>query len=358
MNQEQLQKKRLRTVNDILLGYCIYTFFFVFAYYIDLISIDFLSLCTLLTFVWSGNLIIYFVIKSKFNLKLKDPDLVLHMIFWSIVCIIAPTYFMSSTLRSVFIMNYFIVMIFGSFKLNLRQFLILTSIAVAGLGFVISFVMKNNPRGINLYNEILLWCMFSFVAYSFAFICNSISEMRVKLKVQRAELREAFSDIKKISVTDELTSIYNRRYALDFIANMKLKTDKGVDKFVICMIDIDFFKVINDTYGHDIGDLVLKRFTTEVNKLIRHDDCLARFGGEEFLLILSHIDLTIGEEILNRILNHIREINFKDFPKLKITASIGATSYIKDETIDSVIKRSDTLLYQAKQSGRDKFILG
>lgn len=358
MDQQKLQKRRLSTVNDILLGYCIYTFFFVFAYYIDLINMDFLSLCTLLTFVWSGNLIIYFVIKSNFNLKLKDPDLVLHIIFWSIMCIIVPTYFMSSTLRSVFIMNYFIVMIFGAFKLNLRQFLILTSIAVASLGFVISFVMKHNPSGIKLYNEILLWGMFSFVAYSFAFICNSISEMRVKLKLQREELRSAFSDIKKISVTDELTNIYNRRYALDFIANMKLKSDKGVDKFVICMLDIDFFKVINDTYGHDVGDLVLKRFTSEVNKLIRHDDCLARFGGEEFLLILSHIDLKIGEDVLNRILNHIRDIEFQDFPNLKITVSIGATSYIKDESIDSVIKRADTLLYQAKQSGRNKFTLG
>lgn len=358
MNQEQLQKRRLNTVNDILLGYCVYTFFFIFAYYIDLINIDFLSLCTILTFVWSGNLIIYFVIKGNFNLKLKDPDLVVHMIFWSIICIIVPTYFMSSTLRSVFIMNYFIVMLFGSFKLNLRQFLILTSIAVASLGFVISFVMKHNPNEIKLYNEILLWGMFTFVAYSFAFICNSISEMRVKLKLQREELRAAFSDIIKISVTDELTNIYNRRYALDFIANMKLKTDKGIDKFVICMIDIDFFKVINDTYGHDVGDLVLKTFTAEVNKLIRHDDCLARFGGEEFLLILSHIDLTIAEDVLNRILKHIREITFQDINTLKVTASIGATSYIQYESIDSVIKRADTLLYQAKQAGRNRFILG
>lgn len=357
MHTDLKQIARMNTFKDVSLAYVGYSLFFIFAYFIELINISTINLITLLTFVWSGNIITYLIFKTNLNLKLSDQDLIVHMIFWAIVCIILPTYFMSSTLRSVFIMNYFIVMVFGSFKLNLKQFIVLTSIAVIGLGFVISIYMKNFPSTINLYDELLLWCMFSFVAFSFAAICNSISVMRFKLNNQKKELLSAFSDIQKISVTDELTGIYNRRYALDFIANMKLKTDRGMDRFVICIVDIDFFKHINDNHGHDVGDVVLKQFSDELNKLIRHDDCLSRFGGEEFLLVLAHVDNKIATEVLTRIITHIRNIKFERNPKLKLTASIGATSYEINESIDTVIKRADELLYEAKNNGRDQFII-
>lgn len=354
---KDLKKTRLNVVKDLTLGYIIYTTFLVFAYFLELVSMNTVEFLTLLTFVWSGNILYYLIIKTDFNLKFSEPDLFMPMMIWSIFCILAPTYFMTSTMRGIFVMNYFLVVIFGVFRLNLKQFIALTGFAIATLGFVIVFVVKYNPASsINIYNELLLWVMFSLTAISFAFICNNISMLRKKLKEQKLEILSAFSDIHKLSITDELTGIYNRRYAMDFIANKKLKADKGLDKFITCIMDIDHFKKINDAYGHDVGDIVLKRFSQEINGLIRHDDCFARIGGEEFILILSHIDIDIAKDVIDRIMNNVRNISFKDYPDLKITISIGMMAYEKDTSTEVLLKKVDTFLYKAKNQGRDRYV--
>jgi len=353
---KDIQKKRLALVKDLTLGYLVYTIFVVFAYFIDLLHMELLDFITLLTFVWCGNLLYYVMVKCNINLKLAEPDLFMPMMIWSIFCIIAPTYFMTSTLRAIFLMNYFLVVIFGVFKLNFKQFITLTSFAICTLGFVIVFCMKYKPTSINIYNEALLFLMFSITAFSFAFICNSISMLRQKLKAQKLELLSAFSDIHKLSITDELTGIYNRRYAIDFMATKKLKADKGLGKFIACILDIDHFKKINDTYGHDVGDIVLKDFSKEVNSLIRHDDCFARIGGEEFLLILSHIDITIAKDVVTRIMDNIRNLNFESYPELGITVSVGMAEYEKGQTSEILLKQIDNLLYEAKRTGRDRYV--
>jgi diguanylate cyclase (GGDEF)-like protein len=354
---KELKKTRLNVLKDLALGYSIYTIFLVFSYFLNLLNMDLISFLTLLTFVWSGNLLYYIIIKTNLNLKFDEPDLFMPMMIWSIFCILAPTYFMTSTMRSIFVMNYFLVVIFGVFKLNLKQFIILTGFAISTLGFVILFSIRNVEQNYHeVYNELLLWAVFSLTSISFAFICNNISMLRKKLKDQKLEILNAFSDIHKLTITDELTGVYNRRYVMDFIATRKLKADKGLDKFITCIIDIDHFKKINDTYGHDVGDVVLKRFAQEINGLIRHDDCFARIGGEEFILVLSHIDMDIAKEVVNRIMNNVKNISFKDYPDLKLTISIGMTAYEKDMTTEQLFKRVDVLLYKAKNQGRDRYV--
>lgn len=353
---KDLQLKRLAIIKDLALGYLVYTVFLTFSFFLDLLNLNVVEFITLLTFVWCGNIFYFLSIKTKMNLKLSEPDLFMPMMIWAIFCIIAPTYFMSSTLRSIFMMNYFLVAIFGVFRLNLKQFVILTGFAITTLGFVVVFTMKNKPTTINIYNEMLLLVMFTITSISFSFICNSVSNLRERLKNQKIELLTAFSDIHKISITDELTGVYNRRYAMDFIANKKLKADKGMDKFIACIFDIDFFKKINDTYGHDVGDHVLKIFSQEVNNLIRHDDCFARIGGEEFILILSHIDLEIAKEVIGRIMKTVRGIIFHNHPDLRITVSVGMSAYEKGTNVEVLLKNIDKLLYEAKRTGRDKVV--
>jgi diguanylate cyclase (GGDEF)-like protein len=349
------QKKQLSVIYSIFLGYSIYTVFLLFSYFLELLTISNLELGALLTFIWTGNLSLYFFVKFEINKKLKEPYMFIPLIVWSIVCVLIPTYYMTEILRSVSIMNYFLIMVFGVFKLNLKQFISVNIFSITLLGFIIIMVIKKEYISTNPYNEILIWGMFSVTSLSFAFVCNSVSELRTKLKLKQKELMDAFSDIQKISVTDELTNIYNRRYAINFMANKKIRADKGLEKFIVCMIDIDHFKKINDTYGHDVGDIVLKSFAREVNHLIRNDDCFARFGGEEFLLILSHIDLKIAKEVVYRIMNKIQSINIADYPELKITVSVGIVEYQKEMLIEDLLKESDKLLYKAKENGRNQF---
>lgn len=348
------QNKLISIMNNVLIGYSAYTIFLTFSYFFDILRITTLEFTTLITFLWSGNLALYFFVKKGLNKKLKEPDMFLPLIIWSIFCIMTPLYYMTETLRSISIMNYFLIIVFGIFKLNFKQFISITIYSIVLLGLLILMTIKKDYPNINIYNELILWLMFSLVSISFAFICNSIGALRKKLYEQKKELIKAFSEIKKISVTDELTGIYNRRFAVDFIVNKKLKVDKGLDRFIICMIDIDNFKKINDIYGHDIGDIVLKNFSKEVHYLIRGEDCFSRFGGEEFLLVLSNVDLKIAKEVVYRIMNKIRDMRFNEVPELKVTVSAGLVEYKKDMSVEELLKKADILLYKAKENGRDQ----
>lgn len=348
------QIKLLSIIKSVFIGYFSYTLFLTTAYFFGLLKTSSLGYFTLITFLWSGNLALYFFVKKGYNNRLKEKDMFLPLIIWSIFCIILPVYFMNELLRSISIMNYFLIMIFGVFKLNFKQFISIAIYSIVLFGAIILMLINKNEADFNLNNEIIVWLMFSSVSISFAFICNSVSELRDRLHNEKNELIKAFLDVKKISVTDHLTGLYNRRFALDFILNKKLKVDKGIEKFIVCMMDIDDFKKINDTYGHDVGDIVLKSFANEVNKLIRADDCFSRFGGEEFLLILSQVDLKIAKEVIYRIMNNIRDIKIKEAPELNITFSAGLTEYKRNTSVEELLKEADKLLYKAKESGKDQ----
>jgi len=150
---------------------------------------------------------------------------------------------------------------------------------------------------------------------------------------------------------DGLTQIYNRK-AFERLANEKIDRYKYLDdKFIFVMLDIDFFKKVNDTYGHQVGDEVLKQLVNVVKSHIRDEDIFARIGGEEFILILD-TDISKGFKVIN----HLREfIKNEEFDTVKnITCSFGMTEYKKYDTIEAMMKRADDALYEAKNTGRNK----
>jgi len=158
-------------------------------------------------------------------------------------------------------------------------------------------------------------------------------------------------DLNKKLVCDELTQTYNRFF---FNKNIDLiiKQLDPMKHLGVVMIDIDFFKKVNDTYGHDVGDTVLQELTRTVKNSIREKDYFIRWGGEEFILLLE----TNSSDSLFNVLNKIRDtINTQEFFQVgHITCSFGATIYIDEEEIDTSLQRADKLLYLAKENGRDQ----
>jgi len=150
---------------------------------------------------------------------------------------------------------------------------------------------------------------------------------------------------------DNLTQIYNRNMLhtlMDKKINSRREEDSG---FVFLIIDIDFFKKVNDTYGHLIGDKVLQNVSSVIKKHIRTDDIFARWGGEEFVLVVN-TDMQRGLEIADNLRKYIES---EDFGIAKnITCSFGITEFKEHDTLDTLIKRSDEALYEAKNNGRNK----
>ncbi|MCS7279556.1 MAG: diguanylate cyclase [Thermodesulfobacteriaceae bacterium] len=154
-----------------------------------------------------------------------------------------------------------------------------------------------------------------------------------------------------LSITDALTTLYNRRFQLEMLKNAKNKADRYGEPFSLLMIDIDNFKSINDNYGHEMGDVVLKKLAEIFLNNIRATDVASRWGGEEFLILLPNTNLDNALLIAERIRRQVEALKIDNLSK--ITVSIGVTAYNGNENINELISRADMALYEAKTSGKN-----
>jgi diguanylate cyclase (GGDEF)-like protein len=161
--------------------------------------------------------------------------------------------------------------------------------------------------------------------------------------------------MRDLALTDELTKLPNRRHVLTF-ADEQLKIARmGGKGFAVLALDIDHFKRINDTLGHDAGDAVLKRVADTCRAALRAHDRMGRIGGEEFLVVLPGSDAAAAADVAERLRSAVEQIGFSDLsPALKITVSIGVTVWKSADDFSSIVKRADDLLYRAKEGGRNR----
>ncbi len=191
--------------------------------------------------------------------------------------------------------------------------------------------------------------------YSFEKILLSLSH-QIKTKKLYDELRETNKELYTKATTDALTGLFNRRYFMDHFEQSLYNYKRYGHVCSIIMLDIDHFKNVNDRFGHDAGDLVLKEFSKSLSSFFRKSDIFCRFGGEEFICLIHNIDgkslITVAENFLNKIRNLKIRLDDTD---LKITASIGGVLCGKGlDTTDAVIKMADDLLYMSKKKGRNR----
>jgi diguanylate cyclase (GGDEF)-like protein len=173
----------------------------------------------------------------------------------------------------------------------------------------------------------------------------------IEYNLDITERKQMERKLKQLAEIDSLTGIYNRRIFFNFLKgelNRSLRYDR---KLSLIMFDIDFFKEINDTYGHDIGDDVLRKIVKTVKKHIRKTDILARYGGEEFMIISPETNVRDAKLLAEKIRSAIEKIKFSNF---KVTISLGASASKKKDNVSSFIKRADKALYRAKENGRNR----
>ncbi|MBS3994642.1 MAG: GGDEF domain-containing protein [Alkaliphilus sp.] len=151
---------------------------------------------------------------------------------------------------------------------------------------------------------------------------------------------------------DPLTKIHNRNFYYESLKRETIRAQRYGKPFVLIIFDIDHFKNVNDTYGHDVGDIVLKELSRLCGYNVRKSDILARIGGEEFSVLAPETDITSGIVLAEKFLNIV---NSHEFEKVKhITISIGVAQYVAGDSLDDVFKRADIALYKAKNNGRNR----
>jgi len=179
---------------------------------------------------------------------------------------------------------------------------------------------------------------------------------RINVGIRFVEMHDK---LRMLAMTDGLTGVLNRRAFYFNLSKEIARCRRYGGIFCLLMLDIDHFKDINDTYGHDAGDAVLKALTEEIIRILRASDYLGRFGGEEFTIVLSETNLEGALVVAERIRKALAALTVKiNGSEIHFTVSIGVTEFWPEDNEDSIVGRADKALYAAKNGGRNKVLPG
>lgn len=186
-----------------------------------------------------------------------------------------------------------------------------------------------------------------------------VARVKVQLKIKslQDELKKANEQLKKLTNIDHLTGLFNRRYLTEILDGEFFRARRNNEYLSIIMVDIDYFKNVNDTFGHQNGDIVLGAVATLVQRQLRAYDSAARYGGEEFVLVVPGSTLTGAVAVADRLRQTVLEYSFPPpMEQLTVTVSAGVAAYPSPEidSVDSLFRQADEALYRAKQNGRNR----
>lgn len=189
-----------------------------------------------------------------------------------------------------------------------------------------------------------------------------VARVRTQLRKKRYadRLRRNVQLSLEMAITDQLTGLFNRRYMTSHLDNLMTAARKGGKPLAFVIMDIDYFKAVNDTYGHDIGDEVLHEFAKRIGANVRGIDLACRYGGEEFVVVMPETDPAFAYAVAERLRHSIETtpIEISRAPgKINITISIGiASSEGEGDTAEALLRRADQALYSAKRNGRNRVV--
>jgi len=169
------------------------------------------------------------------------------------------------------------------------------------------------------------------------------------------ELKEANKKLERLAERDPLTGLYNRRKMKEILESELRKSERYGTVFCVLMIDVDNFKQINDTYGHDEGDRVLVSISRCLEEILRDTDVVSRWGGEEFLVLMPETNKEGGITVAEKIRNHIQSEVCCEIGK-NVSVSIGVTAYREGDSMDDILRRADQAMYEAKRKGKNTVV--
>ena len=324
------------------------------------------------------NIILYIVFRTGLNLWMSDPSLTSIQMCVACLVVMYGIYY-ANEVRGLFFSMYILILLFGIFRLYTGQFLFVSAFALLTYGADIVLLNIFRSQDINLKIECFQWLGLAIVLISVSFIGGNISSIRRELSVSRKKLQSSLTVIREMAIHDDLTGFYNRSHLIDLIEsenNRSVRTSpippqvlpsldgiKSEDNrsvrtgsvFSLVMMDIDKFKNINDTYGHQTGDQVLRTFAAIIRSILRKTDYCGRYGGEEFLIVLTQTDIQAAKVFAERIRVCVENSFFPDLgPDSRVTVSIGLAEHRTQENIEKTIFRADEFLYKAKKGGRNR----
>ena len=310
----------------------------------------------LITFGVAGVLLFFLIVRYSTALGIAPRQLAVAQALFAVVCNIG-VYSLMGEVRGVMLMAMLVVMMFCTFSLRPRATLGLCAITIGLLGMAMAWLAWRDPLAFPAREELTHFLVASSSLLAVALLTGEMSKLRSNLKAKQQDLHEALAQIRTLATIDELTCLANRRYMNEVLANEERRLCEPDSPLCIALLDIDFFKNVNDRFGHDGGDSVLRTFAAAARGELRAGDLLARWGGEEFLLMLPDTSVAEALPVLKRMADRVRAVVIPGVDMERdLTFSAGLVQRAGAEPFTETITRADHAMYQAKGSGRDKVI--
>ena len=299
----------------------------------------------------------YVALRSGWNLRFSDPSLTLPQILAALTWICG-AYAITNEGHGGTLILFALVLVFGIFNMNARRARLSTWYAVVAMGLTMAYKSMTDPVHYPAEIECMYFVFVATVMPMISRLASELNKMQTNLKTQKRELQVAFERIQELATRDELTGLYNRRQITQVLGEHAARSDRGVVKFWVAVLDLDHFKRINDSHGHGVGDEVLRSFAKLAAEGLRDTDVIGRWGGEEFLVVMLAVpphDPHSGLERLRVQLQHTQVSQSQ--PELRVSFSAGLAAYTERSAVQEAIERADRALYQAKAQGRNCTVL-
>lgn len=299
-----------------------------------------------------------YLFNSGLNLRFADPSLTNIQIGAAVVLTLSTMYFLDhGQARAAFMIFIILAFIYGILGLNIKEFLKLCIFSVVLYSALMLVLWKQKPHVLNPSLEVIQAVHFLLIIITIAIVGGFISQLRAKVRTRNLELKQAIERIEELVNIDDLTGVCNRRRLFEVLAEESRRYNRGHAPFSICILDIDHFKHVNDTWGHAAGDEILKAIAGSICENTRAVDTFGRYGGEEFLLVMPYTPLEGASIKAERVRQQVENMDFSGTaPGLRITISAGVAEYQAEEEEDQTLLRADKALYEAKQTGRNQVV--
>lgn len=321
--------------------------------------------------LYAANAVVYVLIRSGTSRRLRDPSLTIPQMVLATLAVTVILHY-TSDIRGAMQSIYFMVMTFGVFALDRLRMFAMSLFILISYTSLVAYEWITQPQSQIFGITFGLWMILALGLAWFVYVGGYIYNLQQRIREQRqtlrdnqqrltdtnAQLHKAMTRLEEIAVRDELTGLFNRRHFLARLDEELARTERGGTRLHIALIDLDHFKEVNDVHGHQVGDLVLRKFADVAQRDLRRSDVVARYGGEEFIVLFAEGESSDIAQVLERLRIDFASACVRDInPEMTVTLSAGLAAWHDGDTPDSIIQRADQALYKAKDDGRNRLVV-
>lgn len=309
----------------------------------------------LTVFYLGGSVGFYLLLRSGLSERLlpADPAMTVLQTAHGALAMVG-AYAITGPARGAVLAILVLVLAYGMFSLSVRQARGLAVFTFFILVLTMAWKNQTEPLRYPRWVEAVHLAFGVIVLLGVTALSVRMGALRERLRQQKQELEASLAQIRLFATQDELTGLINRRHMMDLLRAEQLRQQRSGQVMSLVLIDLDHFKRVNDSYGHQAGDTVLRTFAHSVLPTLRGSDVLCRWGGEEFLLMLPETGQKDALSCVQRMRDRLGSVALDGIaPGLQLTFSAGLAACQPGESIEAVIELADQAMYRAKQAGRN-----